>query len=507
MKPINIYALTRQMKIENISRLERQMSGRKYFIAVKNWEIDSLRKFLGHLEESMPLADDLRFFYSFQIPKLGKEFDLLRISEDTVVNIELKSKSVPDEQIKKQLEQNRYYLSTLGLNMRSYTYISTEDRLLRLTGGGNVIETGWQDLCDDLDKQELLYEGDIEELFKEEQYIISPLADPERFLQKEYFLTSQQRDIERKIIARINGKNDVTGMEKSDKPQHCLQGFSGLPGTGKTLLLYDIAMRLSERQRVAVFHCAAFTEELRQLDERLKRIDFIDGMSPIDTAALEGYSALLVDEAHKMPENVVKGLIEYSGSRRLPVVFCYDNEDSIEEDELIGSAKNVFENLNEYTCYRLTNRIRANSELSAFIQCIMQGSSYNHRKDYPSVQVAYAGDVKEAGKLIDYYIGCGYAFIYDDNISKTGCEMHGAVEVSACGRQEYDGVVMLMDESFYYEILGGLRSKRTEGTYSSVRNLFHGLSRAKQELAVVVMNNEPVMDVILSILQGSIKRT
>lgn len=495
MKPINIYALTRQMKIENISRLERQMSGRKYFIAVKNWEIDSLRRFLGHLEESMPLADDLRFFYSFQIPKLGKEFDLLRISEDTVVNIELKSKSVPDEQIKKQLEQNRYYLSTLGLNMRSYTYISTEDRLLRLTGGGNVVETGWQDLCDDLDRQELLYEGDIEELFKEEQYIISPLAEPERFLQKEYFLTSQQRDIERKILAKINENG------------HCFQGFSGLPGTGKTLLLYDIAMQLSKRQRVAVFHCAAFTEELRHLDERLKRIDFIDGMATIDAALLEGYSVLLVDEAHKMPENVVVDLIEYSVSRRLPVVFCYDNEDSIEDDELVGSAKNVFENLNEYTCYRLTNRIRANSELSAFIQCVMQGSSYNHRKDYPSVQVAYAGDIREAGKLIDYYIGCGYAFIYDDNISRTGCEVHGAVEVSSCGRQEYDGVVMLLDESFYYEILGGLRSKRTDGAYSSVRNLFHGLSRAKQELALVVMNNEPVMDVILSILQGSVKRT
>lgn len=34
----------------------------------------------------------LRFFYSFQIPKLGKEFDLLQIKDDQIVNIELEKR-------------------------------------------------------------------------------------------------------------------------------------------------------------------------------------------------------------------------------------------------------------------------------------------------------------------------------------------------------------------------------------------------------------------------------
>ena len=42
----------------------------------------------------------LRFFYSFQIPRLGKEFDLLQIKEDQIVNIELKSGVVSDEAIR-----------------------------------------------------------------------------------------------------------------------------------------------------------------------------------------------------------------------------------------------------------------------------------------------------------------------------------------------------------------------------------------------------------------------
>ena len=51
----------------------------------------------------------LRFFYSFQIPRLGKEFDLLQIKEEQILNLELKSGQVSDEAIRKQLIQNRYY--------------------------------------------------------------------------------------------------------------------------------------------------------------------------------------------------------------------------------------------------------------------------------------------------------------------------------------------------------------------------------------------------------------
>ena len=65
--------------------------------------------------------------------------------------------------------------------------------------------TGKQ-LCIALGKESPDYEGDIEDLFQAELYLISPLTEPERFLKKEYFLTSQQRDIERQILKRIRGE-------------------------------------------------------------------------------------------------------------------------------------------------------------------------------------------------------------------------------------------------------------------------------------------------------------
>ena len=49
----------------------------------------------------------------------------------------------------------------------------------------------------------------------------------------------------------------------------------GSTGTGKTLLLYDIAMKLSGRQMVCMIHCGASGQEWKRLHERLRRIVYV----------------------------------------------------------------------------------------------------------------------------------------------------------------------------------------------------------------------------------------
>ena len=123
MKAISIYALTRNQSMECVQKLERQLSGRDFFLRIKEWELESMKALTAELETCMEVKQlelhmeevyKLRLFYSFQIPKLGKEFDLLQIKDDQIVNIELKSGSVSDEAIRRQLIQNRYYLSVFG---------------------------------------------------------------------------------------------------------------------------------------------------------------------------------------------------------------------------------------------------------------------------------------------------------------------------------------------------------------------------------------------------------
>lgn len=482
MKSENIYELTRISNAANLTRLERQMSGRRGFLNIKSWEIEGLRRLVENLCLHVDALPDMRFFYSFQIPKLGKEFDLLRISDDMIINIELKSEPVPDESIHKQLVHNRYYLATLGRAVRSYTYISSSNRLVRLTNGGRIVEADWETLCQDLLKQNNLYDGDIEALFKEEQYIISPIANADRFLAGEYFLTSQQKDFKKKVLKRISSAEGAS-----------FQGITGLPGTGKTLLLYDIAMKLSESERICVLHCGNILPELNQLDARLKRIDFFPGCEEQVINRIGEVKAILVDEAHRITKSVLDDIFQYATAKGIPMIFSYDCEDAICGEEIADCRALDELEMPDYVEYRLTNRIRANAELSTFIQCVMQGSRYNHRKDYPDVRICFANDETEAQLLLTQLTTEGFTYIHNGQFTELSGV--GALEATSC---EYERVVMLMNEVYYYDELHALRSTE-EG---SVRKLFHGLNRAKTGLAILVMNNEAVLDVLLTIVQG-----
>ena len=108
MKPINIYSLTRINDASQLSRLEKQLSGRGGHLKIKAWETEGLRAFCSRLAQVYENAASLKFYYSFTLPKLGKEFDLLRINNEYVINIELKSGNVSDEAVQRQLIQNRY---------------------------------------------------------------------------------------------------------------------------------------------------------------------------------------------------------------------------------------------------------------------------------------------------------------------------------------------------------------------------------------------------------------
>lgn len=496
MKPINIYTLTRLNKTSDIRKMERQMSGRNRFLNIKEWEIIGIRKFIDSLLEVDENASAYKFFYSFQLPKLGKEFDLLIISDETVINIEIKSDNVSDYAIKKQLIQNRHYLTTLGRTIYSYTFISEQNRLVRLTNTEKLTDSDWNKLCFDLSKGNYFYEGDIEELFKEDKFLISPLTDPERFLQQEYFLTSQQRDIKNKILRKI------------DETTCCFQGFTGLPGTGKTILLYDIALKLSKNSRVCVLHFGSGPREVSLINKRLKRVDFYCcnkaetlGLEEL-TEELQNYSAILIDEGHRITEKYLNLIYNTAVSLNIPVIFSFDLEEEIALSEIHNTGNLIIEALPGFTRYRLTNRIRVNKELSSFISFLMMPAKHRYYREFPSVGIAYANNQIEAEILINDYLKNGYTYIKDSAIDSFTSVSTNMLNVEEATCKEFDKVLMLIDDSVYYNDMGMLVSKEIDSSRDScVRNLFHGLNRGKNNIALIVINNEQVVSTVLDFMQ------
>ena len=64
MKAISIYALTRNQSMECVQKLERQLSGRDFFLRIKEWELESMKVLVKQLELHMEEVYKLRLFYS-----------------------------------------------------------------------------------------------------------------------------------------------------------------------------------------------------------------------------------------------------------------------------------------------------------------------------------------------------------------------------------------------------------------------------------------------------------
>lgn len=465
MKSVSIYALTRKQNLSNLSRLECHLSERDRPLKVRAWEINSMRALVDQLEKYMPEVYRLRLFYSFQILRLGKEFDLLQVKKNQIVNIELKSGAVSEDAIRRQLIQNRYYLAILGRPVRSYTYISSQNRLVRLTNHDHIVEAEWEQLCAELQEKSADFSGDLEDLFQAEWYLISPLTQPERFLKKEYFLTAQQKDIERQILKSIRIKRGG------------YYHFSGLPGTGKTLLLYDIAMKLSGRQMVCIIHCGASGQEWKRLHERLRRIVWVSDSQITAEMRLDEYETVLVDEAHLLDKETLENIVEAAGKR--PVIFTSDCEDQLSPEEVDQSVKLGIAKLPEIQTFRLTNRIRTNEEISSFVQNMMHIPDYKSGRRFPHVTVFYANDDQEAANLIQDAKKQGYQHLLESEVAE----------------KAYDSVAIILDGNYFYDSKKYLRSKKR-----TVRNLFHQLNSTKEKLMLIVKDNEPFYAMLLGLL-------
>ena len=465
MKSVSIYALTRKQNLSNLSRLECHLSERDRPLKLRAWEINSMRALVDQLEKYMPEVYRLRLFYSFQILRLGKEFDLLQVKENQIINIELKSGAVSEDAIRRQLIQNRYYLAILGRPVRSYTYISSQNRLVRLTNHDHIVEAEWEQLCAELQEKSADFSGDLEDLFQAEWYLISPLTQPERFLKKEYFLTAQQKDIERQILKSIRIKRGG------------YYHFSGLPGTGKTLLLYDIAMKLSGRQMVCIIHCGASGQEWKRLHERLRRIVWVSDSQITAEMRLDEYGTVLVDEAHLLDKETLENIVEAAGKR--PVIFTSDCEDQLSPEEVDQSVKLGIAKLPEIQTFRLTNRIRTNEEISSFVQNMMHIPDYKSGRRFPHVTVFYANDDQEAANLIQDAKKQGYQHLLESEVAE----------------KAYDSVAIILDGNYFYDSKKYLRSKKR-----TVRNLFHQLNSAKEKLMLIVKDNEPFYAMLLGLL-------
>ncbi len=464
-KPVNIYL---------ISRLDNRKFNRFTSNHVKSHEVGSLKAVVKELlNQGATLKQLDGFYFSYEIGQIGKEFDLVKVNDDICLNIELKSFNIGEDRILEQLVKNKHYLGKLPSKKFYYfTYESNKKTFYSLTEDDRFVVCQAKDVFDVLNQMDG-YNDNLNEMFSPTRYLISPLTEPEKFVNNEYFLTQQQMDFKEKLIE---------AFETTDVSYYSLTGQAG---TGKTLLAYDIAKSIDD---VLIVHCGKLLDNHKQLNLNIISIsEFIN-------QDLSKYKYLFVDEAQRLYQSnleIIKERVRHHNSKCL---FVYDSKQLLSVKDAENKMADKIESLTKENIYALTGRIRTNKNIAEFVNCLYnlknRVSKYN---DMSNINLAFANNFEEASKIVQYYRDKGFIYInFNNELVK-----FKDYDVSEVIGQEYDKVIVCIDEKFKY--LGNKLKSKDNQNFIYTNLLYQAISRARSEVTILLVNNMDVFENLYNI--------
>ncbi len=481
MKPINILSLVNAKNDLSSSVFELYKSN--FEIKIKDNELLDLGSLVNELQSNSRELNILNEFYiGYIINQIGKEFDLLRFGEDSIINIELKRENT-GEKIQKQLIKNKYYLSFLGKKVLSFTYIAKDKKLFFLDDSEILIETDISFLISQLKEQEVQNIENIDSLFDPSNYLVSPFNSTVAFMEGRYFLTDHQETF----------KNQIISLSTETGP--CFISIQGNAGTGKTLLTYDIAKEYIQKlKKVLIFHCGFLNsghEKLRQ--------DYSWKISPIknfDSYDFSKYDLIIIDETQRMYKHQLEVFISKIMATNAKCIFSYDSQQCLSSYEIKNNIPQYISDQVSPKVFKLTEKIRTNKEIAAFIKNLFDLSKKSPNQVYSNIYVQYftsvddakeyLGMLKDQGwKVINYTPSSYKNYPYDKFQNDMEENAHKVIG------QEYDNVVAVLDRFFYYKENGQLSTRGYSNTpyYHPTKMLFQIVTRARKKLSIIIINS------------------
>lgn len=493
MNAINIYFLSRIEDRKEFSLYEKRLSMRSHPLPIREHERASLASFVSCASSAgASLKDFDSFYYSYSIPQIGKEFDLLKITQDCVLNIELKSQEIEFDRIQTQLIRNKHYLRHLGGQIYSFTYTASTNEIYRLNDS-EVLEFSDMDaLLSVLQQLSGIYVSDISQLFRASEFLVSPLNTPQKFIANQYFLTKQQEEF-RQTIFRFMHQSASQHYE-----------ITGLAGTGKTLLLYDIVKECSKSGYCCVVHCGTLSSGHAILNDHLQNVEIISAKEAQENFDFSQYRYIFVDEAHRLHKKAYDAIIAAVSESDKFCFWSLDANQTLSRAEQDRDISSQIKQLTPLKSFQLTKKIRTNQEMANFIQLLLDLQDTRHFREYPNVSLVYADTVNEARQILSYYQLQNYTFInYTPSLfNRSTLDLYpNSLSTHSVIGQEFDNVIMILDYNFAYDEDGKLRARiHPNPDYLYRKMLIQGVTRVREKLCLLIVENKPLFQKILSIL-------
>ncbi|MGE7920701.1 DNA/RNA helicase domain-containing protein [Viridibacillus sp. NPDC093762] len=449
-------------------------------------ELDTLSSFV---EEILKNYSEINVFnnylYDYSIPQISKQFDILKVASDFIINIELKETST-EEKIKKQLKENNYYLRSTGREIFTFTYVKSSNSIYQYIAEEDRLDViDFEGFVEWLEGKRISYleKEDINEIFNPKQYLVSVFNDTEKFLRNEYFLNDLQQRF----------KKEFEGSSKLFK------AMKGEAGTGKTLLLYDIAKDYKDRgDSILIIHCAKLNIGHDNLIQSGWNITPIRDYRKSLTTEIK---AIFIDEAQRLTGNQFQNITAYARENKIKIYFSYDPEQYLHLDEKTSDIANQILGLNSEVINRiLTGKIRSNKEINHFIKKIFD-SQHNHTSTYnfrDFIEVLYFDEIETANsyieELVDSSKGKATILIFtDDLVTRRKYERYNNVQAKLNAHevigQEFNHVVLTLGDYVDYDAQGKLYAT-CRSYYDVVRMFYQLATRTKEKLTLVIINNK-----------------
>lgn len=491
MRNINILSIIEAYRKLSNTLFQKLMNSYGITSGIKNYELNGIESFVDELlKANNNISIVNRYYLGYSIPQIGKEFDLLRFGHNYIINIEIKTES-SIEKILKQQQKNKYYLSFLDKPLHIYTFISNENKLYKLVirnNGDEIEEITFNELCNILMSQEVVTFNNIDDLFNPSDYLVSPFNSPEKFMSEGYFLTVQQEQIYKEIQTKL-----------SDTATNFI-ALTGGAGTGKTLLTYHIAKETIQRgKKVLILHCAPLNSGHQILMDEYNWSIYMPKYAPntID------FDLIIIDEAQRMYPYQFDKYIKEVRTLNKKCIFSYDEKQYLRDNEKQYHTKERIEKELLCTPYKLTDKIRTNKEIAYFIKQLFNIKKNIPNIDYTNIELTYCKDCYSAKLLLqellergwktpNYTPGTRSFFHYEAYLSNDTESAHSVVG------QEFNNVVVVIDESFKYNSQGDLIADNTY--YSQRQMLYQIITRTRKKLHIVIINNEVMLNRCIDIL-------
>lgn len=439
------------------------------------------------------------FYVSYSIEQIGKEFDYLRFGNDFILNIEVKSElkvANKKDKILKQMRINYYYLKFLLKPIKIYTYVENDGFYEYDAEADSLLEIDATVVAKSIVSQKIDYSFDPSKEFIPSNYLVSPFNSTDKFMNNEYFLTSAQQRIKGEIIVELND-NPFTFF--------CI---SANAGTGKTLLLYDIAKEfISIGKNPLIIHCGKLNAGHCILINNYKW-----NILPIKRVSENSFDSLVddcdcifVDETQRIRKKQLEAIIKSATRKNIAVIFSYDVKQYLKTGETCNINDYLKDNYPSIKCSmkKLTTKIRTNKELASFITNMFEiGKSQDHL-DYKDVSVEFFNDMDDLKEYIRFLKDNNWVSITYTTSQYNPCDPYQELcfvsEKTAHDviGQEFSKVMLVMDDNFKYNENGRLSVRRSY--YNAEGMLYQIVTRVLDKLKIIVYNNQDLYVKLLEI--------